>query len=153
MKTKALLVALAFCLCAIASFAENPNVGTWKINASKSKIAAGAPMNDTVVYTMEGDNYKCVIDGKDGSGNPAHNEWTGKFDGKDYPVTGDAMSDTRALKMTDDHHYKLTSKKGGKVTITGNIVVSPDGKTRTVTTTSTNAEGKKMTATTVYDKQ
>ena len=153
MKTKTLLIALAFCLCTIASLAENPNVGTWKINESKSKIAAGAPMNDTVVYTMEGDNYKCVIDGKDGSGHPAHNEWIGKFDGKDYPVTGDAMSDTRALKMTDDHHYKLTSKKGGKVTITGNIVVSADGKTRTVTTTSTNPEGKKMTATTVYDKQ
>ena len=44
-------------------------------------------------------------------------------------------------------------KKGGKTTITGRIVASADGKSRTVTTTGTDAKGKKVTSTAVYDKQ
>ena len=44
-----------------------------------------------------------TVDGVDGQGKPAHNEWTGKFDGKDYPVTGDTASDVRSYKQIDDH--------------------------------------------------
>jgi hypothetical protein len=43
--------------------------------------------------------------------------------------------------------------KSGKETLTGRIVVSVDGKTRTVTTTGTDSEGKKVSNTAVYDKQ
>jgi hypothetical protein len=39
------------------------------------------------------------------------------------------------------------------VTLTGRIVVARDGKTRTVTTTTTNAQGKKVRSVAVYDKQ
>ena len=60
------------------------------------KFAPGAVKNLTVVYTAVGDNYKCVVDGVDGAGKPSHNEWTGKFDGKDYPVTGDPTADARS---------------------------------------------------------
>ena len=134
-------------------FAANPNLGTWKLNEAKSKIAPGAPKNVTVTYEAAGDSIKGTIDGVDGEGKPTHNEWTGKFDGKDYPVTGDSSSDMRALKQIDDHHYDLTVKKSGKVTMTGKAVVSADGKTRTVTISGTDPSGKKMTSTAVYDKQ
>jgi hypothetical protein len=39
------------------------------------------------------------------------------------------------------------------VTTSGKIVVSADGKTRTLTTSGKNAEGKQMSASAVYDKQ
>ena len=136
-----------------ASFAADANVGSWKLNESKSKIPAGAAKNTMVVYTAAGDSYKCVVDGVDGAGKATHNEWTGKFDGKDYAVTGDSASDMRAVQKVDDHHYKLTSKKGGKTTVTGTVELSADGKSRTLTTHSTDASGKKITATAVYDKQ
>jgi hypothetical protein len=48
---------------------------------------------------------------------------------------------------------ELTNKKGGKVTVSGRIVVSADGKTRTVTVSGTDAKGIKMKSTAVYDKQ
>jgi hypothetical protein len=154
MKTRMTLLTLAFGLCAVAaSFASDPNIGTWKLNEAKSKIPAGASKNTSVVYTMTGDSYKAVIDGVDGSGNPTHSEWTGKFDGKDYPTVGDPTTDMRAIWKIDAHHYKLTNKKDGKVTTTGTIVLAPNGKSRTLTTHSTNAEGKKITATFVYDKE
>jgi hypothetical protein len=40
-----------------------------------------------------------------------------------------------------------------KVTITGKIVVAADGKSRTLTSTSTDSAGKKVNSTWVYDKQ
>jgi hypothetical protein len=154
MKTRTILVTLVFSLAAaLASFASDANVGTWKLNEAKSKIPAGAPKNTSVVYTAEGDSYKCVVDGVDGSGKPLHNEWTGKFDGKDYALVGDSGADTRAIKMDSPNHYNLTNKKGGKATTTGTIVLSADGKTRTLTTHTTDSSGKKTSATFVYEKQ
>jgi len=106
-----------------------------------------------VVYEAAGDNIKVTVDGVDAQGKPTHNEWTGKFDGKDYPLTGDPSGDSRAYKKISDHKLELTNKKAGKVTATGTIVVSADGKTRTVTVSATDAEGKKVHYTAVYDKQ
>jgi hypothetical protein len=154
MNAKKILLGLVACLTfSLTSWASDPNVGSWKLNDSKSKIPAGAPKNHSVTYTIEGDQYKCVVEGTDANGNPSRNEWTGKFDGKDYAVTGDPNSDNRSIKMTSKNHYSLTSKKDGKVTVTGTITLSPDGKTRTVTTTGTDSEGKKRTSTSVYDRQ
>jgi hypothetical protein len=154
MKIRTAFLTLAFCFCALAaSFADNPNLGSWKLNEAKSKIPAGVSKNTSVVYTADGDNLKAVVEGVDGSGQPIHNEWTGKFDGKDYPVTGDKITDTRAVQQVDATHFKLTGKKDGKVVTTGTIVTSADGKTRTLNVKAKDASGKAVTATFVYDKQ
>lgn len=155
MKVRTLLVGFAFCLAmAMAAFAaDNANMGTWKLNEAKSKLPAGQQKNNTVSYVKDGDNIKVTIDGTDANGGATHTEWTGKFDGKDYPVTGDATSDTRSYKEVNDHTLTFMAKKGGKTTVSGRITVAADGKTRTVTSTSTDAGGKKTTETAVYDKQ
>jgi hypothetical protein len=93
------------------------------------------------------------VDGVDADGKPAHNEWTGKFDGKDYAVKGDPASDMRSYKRVDARTLDLTVKKGGKVTITGSIAVAADGKSRTLSISGTDAKGKKFSNTAVYDKQ
>ena len=96
---------------------------------------------------------KITVDGTDKDGNATHNEWTGKFDGKDYPVTGDPNIDARSYKKVNDRTLEMTANKGGKVTVSGRIVVSADGKTRTVTVGGTDAEGKKFQSKVLYDKQ
>jgi len=128
-------------------------MGTWKLNEAKSKLAPGVPKNHTVVYEAAGDNVKVTVDGTDPAGKPTHNEWTGKFDGKDYPVTGDPNSNARSYKTVDASTLELTGKKDGKVTFTGRVVVSADGKTRTVTVSGTDPQGKSFTGSAVYDKQ
>jgi hypothetical protein len=154
MTTKRIVIATAFFLTAGAvGFAADPNVGSWKLNEAKSKIPAGAPKNLTVVYTAVGDSYKCVVDGVDGTGKPAHNEWTGKFDGKDYPVTGDPSADARSLKQVSPGRYELSNSKAGKPVLTGTLEFSADYKTRTLTTHSTDATGKKITSIAVYERQ
>ena len=155
MKTKTIVLTIALCFIAVAvCFAgSSSNMGTWKLNEAKSKLPAGAPKNTMVVYETAGDNVKVTVDGIDGDGKPTHNEWTGKFDGKDYPITGDPASDTRSYKKVNGNTTDLTNKKGGKVTVTGRIVVSADGKSRTVTVSGTDAKGNKVKSTAVYDKQ
>jgi hypothetical protein len=133
--------------------AQNPSLGTWKLNEAKSKMPTGSAKNLTVKYEAAGDSIKGTIDGVDAKGKPTHTEWTGKFDGKDYPVTGDSTSDTRAIKQIDDHHYDVTVKKAGKVTMTGKAVIAADGKSRTVTVSGTDAAGAKVESIGVYDKQ
>jgi hypothetical protein len=128
-------------------------MGTWKLNESKSKLATGAPKNHTVVYESAGDSVKVTVDGTDASGKATHSEWTGKFDGKDYPVTGDPNSDTRSYERRTVHKTGFKAKKDNKVTLTGTIITSVDGKSRTVVVSGTDAQGNKYKSTAVYDKQ
>jgi hypothetical protein len=133
--------------------AQNPMLGTWRLNEAKSKIPAGSSKNLTVKYEAAGDSMKATIDGVDGQGKPTHTEWTGKFDGKDYPVTGDPTADTRSIKQVDAHNYQLTVKKAGKVTMTGKAVISADGMSRTINVSGKDSMGMKTEASSVYDKQ
>jgi len=154
MKTRTIVLTLLTCFVGLTlCFADVAIMGTWKLNEAKSKLAPGVPKNTMVVYEAAGDSVKVTVDGVDGQGKPTHSEWTGKFDGKDYPVTGDPSVDMRSYKKIDDRTLALTNKKDGKVTATGRVVVSADGKTRTLTVTRTDSTGKSMTGTYVYDKQ
>ena len=153
MKTKLIgfTLIMSVALAAGAWAADDPMMGTWKLNEAKSKIAPGGPKNNTVVYSAVGEQTKVTVDGTDAQGKSIHSEWTGKFDGKDYPVTGDATADMRSYKK-EGSTLELTNKKEGKVTSTGKVVLSADGKTRTVTIESTDAKGAKIMSTAVYDK-
>jgi hypothetical protein len=155
MKARTIVLTLAMCFVGLTlCFADDDvNMGTWKLNEAKSKLSPGSAKNSTVVYEAAGENVKITIDGVDADGKPTHNEWTGKFDGKDYPVAGNPNEDTRSLQKMDDRTLGLNVKKGGKVTTMGSIVVSADGKSRTVTTSGTDSKGKKFHNTAVYDKQ
>jgi hypothetical protein len=155
MKTMICLLTFAMLFAAASACvaADDPNMGTWKLNEAKSKYSPGAPKNTLVVYEAAGDSVKVTVEGVGADGKPTHNEWTGKFDGKDYPLTGDPTADTRSYKKIDTRTMELTNKKGGKPVVTGKITVSADGKSRTVAVSGTDASGKKVTSTAVYDKQ
>jgi len=154
MKPRTILLTVAACLAGLTlCFAESPMMGTWKLNEAKSTFSPGASKSITVVYEAAGDSVKCTINGVNGEGKPTHNEWTGKFDGKDFPVTGDPNVTSRSLKKIDEHTWEGHSKKDGKVTSTVRIVIAADGKSRTVTLTGTDAQGKKTHSTAVYGKQ
>lgn len=154
MRTRSIVLTLTLCLIASSvCLAADKNMGTWKLNEAKSKFAPNAPKNHTVIYEAAGDNIKVTVQGTGSDGKPSSNEWVGKFDGKDYPVTGDPTSDARTYKQNRPGILTFTVKKGGKVTVIGRVEVSADGKTRTVTTHATDANGKKVTNIAVYDKQ
>ena len=154
MKNRSIALTVVLCFLALTfSFAEDANMGTWKLNEAKSKLSPGMIKNTTVTYTADGDNVKVTTDGAGADGQPMQTEWTGKFDGKDYPLTGDRSSDARSYTRVNDRTLTLENKKDGKVTTEGKIVISKDGKSRTLTTSGKNSAGKTIKGVSVYDKQ
>jgi hypothetical protein len=140
MKTKTSLLTLALCFAAGTIFAS-PMIGTWKLNEAKSKFSPGTGKNTMVVYKEAmGGKVKITTDGVDAAGKATHSEWTGKFDGKDYAVTGDPNSDMRSYTKVDDRTLDFVVKKTGRTNAKGRVVISPDGK------------DKKFQNTAVYDK-
>jgi len=95
----------------------------------------------------------CEVEDDHADGKPVHSEWKGRFNGKDFEVTGDPAADMRAYTKVNDQTLNMTTKKGGKVVSQGKIVVAADGKSRVVTTSGVTAKGKKFTNTAVYDKE
>jgi hypothetical protein len=154
MKTKTIASTLAVCfLTGAACFAADPQMGTWKLNEAKSKIKAGTTKNTMVVYEAAGDKVKVTTNGIDARGKAMQTQWTGKFDGRDYPVTGDSTSDARSYKKRDDRTLEFNSMYHGRLVGSGRIVVSADGKSRTVVVNGTDRDGKSFKNVAVYDKQ
>jgi hypothetical protein len=151
-RTLVLSFALSF-IGATTALAQAPQMGTWKLDEAKSKVPANYMKNSTVTYEADGDNVKVTTEGVDAKGNPMRTEWTGKFDGKDYPLTGDPAADSRAYKLVNDNTLTLENKKDGKVITQGRVTVAADGKTRTLKVTGPDATGKKVTVTAVYTKE
>ena len=138
----------------VAAQASNPRLGTWKLNVAKSKYDPGpAPQSNTMKIEAAGEGEKATTEGVNATGAPTKTEYTAQYDGKDYPITGSQNADTVALKRLDARTMERTDKKGEKVVATSSRAVSEDGKTMTVTTTGTNAQGQAMNNVTVWDKQ
>jgi hypothetical protein len=135
------------------AFAADAVVGTWKLNVAKSKFSGTAPKSATRVYaaSADGTTLDQKIVGADGKEMSMHT--TIKYDGKDYPVTGNPDGDTVVAKVIDARTTDFTIKKGGKAVGSVHRVVSADGKTLTVSNKGTHADGKTYDDTLVFDKQ
>ncbi len=152
------LVALGMVLGAhvvtLTAQTSDPRVGDWKLNAAKSKYSPGpAPQSLTLKIEASGQGEKATAEFVNADGSRTTTQYTANFDGKDYPLTGSQMADTVSLKRIDARTTERTDKKGSKVAQTLTRVVSQDGKTMTVTTKGTNAQGQAVNNVIVFDKQ
>jgi hypothetical protein len=152
MKTLTTAVALLSIVSGTAlAQSTDPLIGTWKLNAAKSKGSAFKSGTTKVEAAGAGVKFSADLAGPDGVSNWA---FTANYDGKDNPVTGKSpYGDTAALTRVDAKTTRITVKQGGKVTVTQTIVVSDDGKTRTTTTKGTDAKGQVIEAVAFYERQ
>jgi hypothetical protein len=135
---------------------SNSLVGTWKLNAAKSKFDPGpAPKSLTRKVEAEGDGVKYTFEGEGADGKPLSYGFSVKFDGKDNPIMGSMPSgaDTISAKRIDANTYEATLKKGGKEIGKAKVTVSKDGKVTTVDSKGTTAAGAKTHDVQVYDKE
>jgi len=134
--------------------ADDPIVGTWKLNLFKSNQAALATFRSlTAKVESRPDGLKVSEELVTPQGMAIHSEFTAKYDGMDYPVVGDPYFDTVSLTHSDPKHANATWKKAGRVVAVAQNVISPDGKTWTETIATRDAQGKDVTIVAVYDKQ
>jgi hypothetical protein len=149
------LVVVAILASAGVTSAADQWVGSWKLNLAKSKynLPDAVPKNQTLKQEASPDGMKAVVDGVDAQGKPMHWEYSAKYDGKDYPWTGNPNADMVVLKRVDDRSYEATWKLKGKTLMTSKSTVLPDGKTRTIIQTGKDAQGRDVNFTLVFDKQ
>jgi len=122
----------------LASFlfqVQEPLFGTWRLES-----ASGPSAYARVTCKIEPwqDGLRVIYDMVGTRGGVTHWEWTGKLDGKDYPLHGVEEVITNAYSRVDDHSYSMVFKVDGRTTATTKITISPDGKTMTVTSSSLN---------------
>ena len=131
-----------------------PWMGTWRLDPAKSTMSNDSRFKrvTTKVEPWEG-GIRVVYDMVGDRGGVTHMEWTGKFDGKDYPVQGVDYVLTNAYTPVNDRSYRIVIKVDGSVAATAIVVISPDGKTLTTTTTEKNRLGEAVNTVSVYDRQ
>jgi len=155
------IIANVFLLLSVLTFsavvmvAADSSAGTWKFNAAKSTFTGSyviKSQTDVREATLEG-GMKITRTGQLADGTAVKGSFAYKYDGKEYPATGLAF-DVLAVKRIDANTTSFEVKKtGGKYHVAGQNVISADGKTMTQTAKGTDADGKPISSTVVFDKQ
>ena len=135
--------------------ADNPLLGTWKLNLSKSKWnPPPGPLRQITTYAPFGeDGLFVTIEGVNAQGEPTFAQWAATYDGRDYPVPSSRTGVSLRLKRIDFYTTERTDYKDGKPLTTFRRVVSKDGRTMTVTQTGTSESGRLINNVVVYDRQ
>jgi hypothetical protein len=155
MKTRLLSVGIILGVLAVGALAEAPPpfVGTWKLDLAKSRFSPGpAPRSAVVRHEAIENGMRQVSDTVDAEGKAKHTEYSARFDGKEYPITGTDPAEVITLKRIDAYNTDWTTRSGTRIVSTGRASYSRDGKVRTLTYTGTTAKGEKVENTTVWDR-
>lgn len=129
--------------------------GVWKVNLAKSHYEPGpAPKSATIItYRRTPEGYEWFTGRPTAQGAPAGSSGTIVFDGKFRPVAGNRNYDELAFTPRDALTTLVTRRRAGKVVQTGLRVLSSDGATLTITFDGTDADGRTIHETVVYEKQ
>ena len=156
MRSVMVKVLIGVAVTAIAMFGANNSIGTWKLNVAKSKYT---PVDKNPVKSLTSvreaidGGFRLTTTGERQDGTAINYSSSIKYDGKEYPVTGAAW-DTLSAQQIDANTFTFETKKtGGKYHTKGRTVISKDGKTMTMTSKGTNAEGQPTSVVSVYEKQ
>jgi hypothetical protein len=149
-----LLVVCSFGLLLLG--ADDPFVGTWKLNVAKSHFAKGHETADlTIIVARQGDIATTMVNGTDGAGKVISVKYT-------VPVTGGTLNFTEGgppagmtevMKRVDDHTVDITSTMNEKQVLVQHVVVSTNGKTLTSKETGVDENGKDFKNVNVYGRQ
>jgi hypothetical protein len=130
-----------------------PN-GNWKLNVAKSKGSPTLPYKSAmVVIHPVGPATMTMIESVGADGAKLNWNYTGAYDGKDVPISGNPAFDTAARKSVNATTTETTYKKSGKVVAVNTNVLSADGKTLTVTTKGVDEQGRPVNSVLVFERQ
>jgi hypothetical protein len=149
------LIALSVISTAMLA-ADNPFIGTWKLNVAKSKFSPGTAIKEeTVTFEAVGDQMKRTVVGIDADGEQLNQNSTIPWDGKAHKIEASPNPPIMvAVKKVNDHTLDVTVKQpDGKLVDTVKAVVSQDGKSITVTESGEDPKGRKLDNTEVFEKQ
>ena len=145
-------LALALLTCAFTVAAENPYVGTWRMDKAKSTPDPDLPALDslTVEFVQEGRTLKAIpiVNGAASA--------TVLIDGREHTMGGkrpDPLGATHYVSTATGKTNLTVFKRDGRTVATRKNSISRDGKTMTSQTTGTLSNGKKLNVSILLDRQ
>ena len=152
-KTIPLVLAVLIASVGLAA-ADDPLMGTWKLNLSKSKYNPGPPPQSRILKLEPAgnDSLKLTNDGVSAKGEKTHTVETFMQDSKDHPLR-DEPGVMQVNQRVDAYTTETINKKGGQTVQTLRRVVSKDGKTLTITVKGKTATGAPLDDVRVFDRQ
>jgi len=150
------VLAMSLIASGVLLAANDPFVGTWKLNLAKSKyVGQPTPKSLTKTVVAQGDGEQVTYAGIAADGSPISYSHTDNFDGKGSPISGKQSfgADTIVVTRVDANTQTAVSQKAGKSLFTTRAVVSKDGRVLTQVTNGMNGAGQPISVTTVWDKQ
>ena len=136
--------------------ADDPFVGTWKLNLAKSKYNPGPPpKSGSNIFEPAPGGLKLIVRNVDTGGKPTSFERVELYDAKTHPAHGEGRigPDAISAKRVDPYTIEVTSYKNGKVITHTTRKVSQDGKTMTSTSKGTDAKGQPLDELRFFEKQ
>ncbi|OFW37779.1 MAG: hypothetical protein A3J28_01920 [Acidobacteria bacterium RIFCSPLOWO2_12_FULL_60_22] len=156
MKVRTITLVLAmFVVCVSLHAQQDPLMGTWKLNLSKSKYNPGPPPRSRILKFEPSPNDGLIMtnDGITANGEKTHTVESFAQDGKDHPETEIQGVDARVSRRIDAYTTETINKKGGQTVQVLRRIVSKDGKTLTITVKGKTATGATLDDVRVLDKQ
>ena len=133
---------------------DEPWFGTWQqIPPTRKWFDPWPYQKVTLRIEPSGDGLRVVYDMVRRRGGIQHIEWSGRFDGKDYPVQGVGYALTNAYRTLSNRSYEIVVKVEDRPAAVATAVVSSDGRTLNVDTTERDAKGQTVTTTARYRRQ
>jgi hypothetical protein len=133
----------------------DPFLGTWKLNLAKSKFEPGpAPKSETRIVVTGPSGMNVSVDRLRGDGTRQEFEYTTNLDGKNYPIVGDGPegADAISASLKGPNTMQVSISKNHRNIGTATISVSADGKSLTIKSAGTGANGVRFKNEAVYDK-
>jgi hypothetical protein len=133
----------------------DPFVGKWVLDAKRSDYPAGTcPASMIIEMKTVGGGVRYTSDTTYPNGRMAHSEYTAEYNGNQAMVMGArGMMLPVFLKRIDTHTVVASYTKALVIVATSRRVVSDDGRTMTISTTSHDSSGNSVTTIGVYEKQ
>ena len=153
---KSLILAVALVAVPYAASAADPFVGTYKLNPAKSATTGGqTPPDLTLTISEDGNNLRIATSGKTATGTPITADVLvlPKAGGTIKPPAGEADYDSTLVSRKDPNTIDMLASLKGKERTRVKLSLSRDGKTLTRSFTSTNAQGRPVSGTTMFDRQ
>lgn len=155
MLNQVLKVIIAVTIWSTAMVGAEPQIGTWVLNASKSRSHVGPiPKSQIITIWQEGDWTLLKVEGKESSGKAVVPSVTRyKEDGEAHPI--DNGTATATVTKISDYEYHVVEKS---LTTTSSWIdrhntYSKDGKVRTSRVTGVNPKGEKIDRLLIFERR
>ena len=113
---------------------DDPVLGTWNLVVDKSIYDPGpAPRSQTRTYEAHPDGVKATIVTINAAGESSTVEFVADYDQMEGPIVGSTTADTLVLVKLDPLLAEATVSHAGRPMAYGRRIISPDGRTMTVT--------------------